>query len=363
MNTDSSLYAVIMAGGVGSRFWPMSRKNHPKQFIDVLGIGETLIQSTYRRLLRICPAENILVVTNINYISIIQEQLPALPLQNILAEPARKNTAPCITYASLKIYKRNKNARVIVAPSDHIITREDDFVRICEQALRFAKDHRQLLTIGIKPSRPDTGYGYIQYDPTTPDDNGIMTVKTFTEKPTKELAQQFIESGEFVWNSGMFVWHIESIIQELKTHLQDEYNIFAEYNSAYDTDEEQEAMNKAYAIVRNISIDYGLMEKSENVKVLPADIGWSDLGTWGALYEELEKKIGSNAVMGSQVMMYDSANCIVHVPKDKLTVIQGLEGYIVAEKDNMLLICKMSDEQKIKNLVNEIKIEKGDDYL
>ncbi|MBE2245707.1 MAG: mannose-1-phosphate guanylyltransferase [Candidatus Competibacteraceae bacterium] len=363
MSANTSLYAVIMAGGVGSRFWPMSRKRHPKQFIDVLGTGETLIQSTYRRLLRLCPPENILVVTNKDYVSIVREQLPNISEQNILAEPARKNTAPCITYAAWKIFKRNNKARMIVAPSDHIITREDDFVRICEQAFQYVLSSPQLLTIGIKPSRPDTGYGYIQFDPKSADKNGIMEVKTFTEKPTVELAEQFIESGEFVWNSGMFVWSADTILEELKTHLPDEYALFAEHEKAYDTNHEESAMAKAYAVVRNISVDYGLMEKTNHAKVIPADIGWSDLGTWGALYDELKKNKGTNSVIGNQVMMYDSSHCIVHVPKNKLTVIQGLEGFIVAEKDNMLLICKMSDEQKIKNLVNEIKIEKGDEFL
>lgn len=361
----SNVYVIIMAGGVGSRFWPMSRKDHPKQFIDILGTGETLIQSTFRRLQKICPTENILVVTNEDYVSLVKQQLPILHESNILSEPSRKNTAPCIAYAAWKIYKRNPEAIMLVAPSDHIITKEGDFYAVIDKGLNYVAKYPHLLTLGITPSRPYTGYGYIQFDFTEKRDWGVHPVKTFTEKPSPELAAKFVESGEFVWNSGMFLWSAKTILQEMEIHMPEEHALFAEQASAFDTPEEMQAIENIYAMVRNISIDYGVMEKSENVYVLTADIGWSDLGTWGSLFDELTrgKKKVKNAVIGDQVMIYDSNHCIVHVPKDKLVVIQGLDGFIVAEKDGVLLICKMEDEQKIKNLVNEVKIEKGDQYL
>lgn len=361
----SHVYAVIMAGGVGSRFWPMSRKDHPKQFIDILGTGETLIQATFRRLQKICSTENILVVTNEDYVSLVKQQLPLVLHHNILSEPSRKNTAPCIAYAASKIYKRSPDAVMLVAPSDHLITKEEEFYAVVDKGLKYVSHYPHLLTLGITPSRPDTGYGYIQYDTTEKLEFGVHPVKTFTEKPSAELAKQFIESGEFVWNSGMFLWSAQAILHEMEINMPEEHALFAEHASAYDTPEEPKAIARIYTMVRNISIDYGVMEKSEHVYVLNADIGWSDLGTWGALFEELTrgKKKQKNAVIGDQVMMYDTKHCIVHVPKDKLVVIQGLEGFIVAENDGVLLICKMEDEQKIKNLVNEVKIEKGDQYL
>ncbi len=362
----SNVYAVIMAGGVGSRFWPMSRKDHPKQFIDILGTGETLIQATFRRLQKICSAENILVVTNEDYVSLVKQQLPLLHERNILSEPSRKNTAPCIAYAAWKIHKRDPDAVMLVAPSDHVITKESDFYEVINKGLKYVSQYPHLLTLGITPSRPDTGYGYIQFDNSIKLEYGVHPVKTFTEKPSADLAAKFVESGEFVWNSGMFLWSAQAILQEMETHMPEEHALFAERASALDTPEEVRAIASVYAMVRNISIDYGVMEKSEHVFVLTADIGWSDLGTWGSLFEELtrgKKKKEKNAVIGDQVMLYDSNHCIVHVPKDKLVVIQGLEGFIVAENDGVLLICKMKDEQKIKNLVNEVKIEKGEQYL
>ncbi len=361
----SNLYAVIMAGGVGSRFWPMSRKNHPKQFIDILGTGETLIQATFRRLQKIFPTDNILVVTNEDYVSLVKQQLPLIHERNILSEPNRKNTAPCIAYAAWKIYKRNPDAVMLVAPSDHVIAKEDEFYAVVDRGLKYVSHYPHLLTLGITPSRPDTGYGYIQYDTTEKLEFGVYAVKTFTEKPSTELAKQFIESGEFVWNSGMFLWSVQAILHQMEILMPEEHALFAEQASAFDTTEESKAIESIYAMVRNISIDYGVMEKSDQVYVLNADIGWSDLGTWGSLFEELTrgKKKHKNAVIGDQVMMYDTQHCIVHVPKNKLVVIQGLEGFIVAENEGVLLICKMEDEQKIKNLVNEVKIEKGEQYL
>jgi mannose-1-phosphate guanylyltransferase len=254
---------------------------------------------------------------------------------------------------------------MIVAPSDHVITKENEYLNVVRQGLDYVSNHTHLLTLGILPSRPDTGYGYIQFDPNQQLEFGIRNVKTFTEKPSLELAKQFLESGEFVWNSGMFLWSAQSILKELEIHMPEEYSLFAEIATTLDTANEKAEIEKVYTQVRNISIDYGIMEKSSNVKVIPADIGWSDLGTWGSLFEELTKNnsSNSNAVVGNNVMLFDSSNCMIHVPKNKLVVIQGLKNFIVAEKDNTLLICKMEDEQKIKNLVNEVKVEKGDEYL
>jgi len=357
-----SRYCVIMAGGVGSRFWPMSRQHHPKQFIDILGTGETLLQSTFRRSQLLFDTENILVVTNEDYVHLVKEQLPGLPHSNILSEPSRKNTAPCIAYAAYKIRKRSGEAVMFVAPSDHLIMREEEFRRVLDNGLNYVAENDSLLTLGIKPSRPDTGYGYIQFAADKTADE-ISKVKTFTEKPSAELAQQFIQSGEFLWNSGMFLWKVSSFLKAFERYMPEENTLFAEQAEAFDTPDEEKAVQIIYGEARNISIDYGIMEKADNVKVLIADFGWSDLGTWGSLFEQIKIGKETNAVVGNNVLSYDSSDNIVHMPKDKLVVIQGLQGFIVAESDNVLLICRMQDEQRIKNLVNEVRIEKGDQFL
>jgi mannose-1-phosphate guanylyltransferase len=352
-----------MAGGIGSRFWPMSRTSQPKQFLDILGTGETLIQQTFRRLKRICPEQNIYIVTNDIYRDLVNEQLPGLTPEQVICEPSRKNTAPCIAYANQKIALKNPNANIVVAPADHLILKEDEFVRVMNLALSYTETNDCLVTLGITPSRPDTGYGYIQYDNnfSTPEDE-IKKVKTFTEKPDLELAKQFIESGEFCWNSGMFIWSLKSIDKAFDKLLPEVNTLFKEGADKYNTAEEESFINKTYSLSKNISIDYGIMEKSTNVFVISADIGWSDLGTWGSIYTHLPQDENKNAIVGESVLMYDSSNNIVNVPKDKLVVLQGLDDFIVVESDKILLVCKKQDEQKIKEFVNDIKLIKDDSF-
>lgn len=352
-------YCVIMAGGIGSRFWPMSRTAHPKQFLDILGTGETLIQQTFHRLVKICPKENIYIVTNDSYKDLIFEQLPGITPAQVLCEPSRKNTAPCIAYANFKIAAQNPNANILVAPADHLILKEDEFVRIANLALDYTANNDCLLTLGITPTRPDTGYGYIQF---IESENDVKKVKTFTEKPDLELAKQFVSSGDFAWNSGMFVWSLKSIQKAFETHLPNMYQLFKDEKDAFNTSNENVAIKNIYAVCKNISIDYGIMEKSKNVYVISADIGWSDLGTWGSIYTHLEHDENKNAVVGKNVMLYDSKGNIVNVPNKKLVVLQGLTDYIVVESDNILLVCKKEDEQKIKQFVNDIKLTKNDKY-
>jgi len=352
-----------MAGGIGSRFWPMSRTSHPKQFIDILGTGQTLIQQTYSRLKKICPEENIYIVTNEIYEDLILEQLDGITSEQIICEPSRRNTAPCIAYANYKIAEKNPNANIVVAPADHLIMKEDEFVRVVNMALDYTQKNDCLVTLGITPSRPDTGYGYIQFDSKHDSyDNDIKKVKTFTEKPDLELAKKFVASGEFCWNSGMFIWSLNSINKAFETLLPTMDGIFKEGVGKYNTPDEEEFINKAYSVCKNISIDYGIMEKSNNVYVISADIGWSDLGTWGSIYTHLEHDDSKNAIVGDEVMIYDSGSNIVNVPQEKLVVLQGLEDYIVVDTNDVLLVCKKEDEQKIKQFVNDIKLSKDKKY-
>ena len=353
-------YAVIMAGGIGSRFWPMSKSSFPKQFLDILGTGETLIQQTFNRLERICPPENILIVTNTNYKNLCLEQLPNVVESNILCEPAMRNTAPCVAYAAFKIQSMNEDANMIIAASDHIILKEDEFVRVTNDCLDIVAKNDVLLTLGITPSRPDTGYGYIQFS----EDNlsgskKARKVKTFTEKPNQELALNFLDSGDFLWNSGMFIWSAKSITLAYRKHLRDMHDIFDEGKQFYNTINEKEFIDRVFPACKNISIDYGIMEKSENVYVYPADFGWSDLGTWGSLYSHLELDEYKNTIQGNNVMMYDSSDNLVKVSDDKLVVLQGLQGYIVVENEGTILVCKKEDEQKIKQFVADLK-QKGE---
>jgi mannose-1-phosphate guanylyltransferase len=352
-----------MAGGIGSRFWPMSRTKHPKQFIDILGTGETLIQQTYNRLKRICPEENIYIVTNEIYRDLTKEQLPNLNDEQVICEPSRKNTAPCIAYANYKIAAKNPNANIVVAPADHLILKEDEFVRVINLALAYTEKSETLVTLGINPSRPDTGYGYIQFDNELDAANPeVKKVKTFTEKPDLELAKQFIESGEFCWNSGMFIWSLKSINAAFEKLLPTMNGIFKDGVGKYNTHEEEGFIKQAYSVCKNISIDYGIMEKSNNVFVISADIGWSDLGTWGSIYTHLPLDENKNAVVGKNVMLYESKGNIVNVPKNKLVVLQGLKNYIVVESDNILLVCKKEDEQEIKQFVKDIKLTKDNRF-
>lgn len=357
-------YCVIMAGGVGSRFWPMSKTKKPKQFIDVLGTGKTLLQQTFSRFEKICPTENIYIVTSDIYNDVVKEQLPQITQNQILLEPDRRNTAPCVAYANYKILKQNPDAKIVVAPSDHLILNESEFIKIIEQSFNFVAKNDALLTLGIKPNRPDTGYGYIQIDKKTKPDNGVNKVKTFTEKPNLEMATFFVNSGEFYWNSGIFIWSLKSIIKAFDEKLPEVNNLFKDGINIYDTPDEQNFILKTYTSCKNISIDYGIMEKSDNVYVLPSDFGWSDLGTWGSLYTHMNLDNNKNAIKGRQnVLTYDVKNSIIHSSGDRLIVLQGLDDYIVVDTNETLLICKKQDEQKIKQIVNDIKINKGENYI
>ncbi len=355
-------YCVIMAGGIGSRFWPLSKARRPKQFLDILGTGRTLIQQTFDRFTRVMPPDHIFIVSNLEYKEIIGEQLPGLPEANILLEPSRRNTAPCIDYANFRILQKDPEACIIVAPSDHLITKEEDFLRAVKQGFDFVKTNDALLTMGIVPSRPETGYGYIQsiekeikgYEST-----GLRKVKTFTEKPDIELAKVFIESGDFYWNAGIFFWSLNTIMKSFETYLPEIHTLFLEGQHIYGTNKEQDFIEKAYGSCRNISIDYGVMEKADNVYVLVSDFGWSDLGTWGSLYEQLARDSQENSITGKNVFIYDSTGNIVNVQDDKVVVLQGLKDYIVVQNDNVILVCRREEEQKIKQFVNEIRTEIG----
>lgn len=358
-------YCIIMAGGVGSRFWPMSTTNHPKQFLDILGTGKTLLQQTFERFRELCPLSNIYVVTNDLYENLVTEQLPELHRDNLLTEPSRKNTAPCIAYASYKIHKQNPQAITVVAPSDHLITKEDTFVKAIKSCFAKAKSENCLVTLGIKPSRPDTGYGYIQFidSPVQEKDKRMFKVKSFMEKPQLEQAKLFIETGEFLWNSGIFVWSTKSILDAFEEHDPELSAIFREGADHYNTPAEKDFIKRAYNICKNDSIDYSVMEKAKNVYVRSSIIGWSDLGTWGSLFTHIKHDKGNNALVGKNIMEYDCQNCIVHVPNDKLVVLQGLQDYIVVESEGVLMICKKQDEQQIRNFVNDVKVLKGDKYV
>ena len=355
-----------MAGGVGSRFWPLSRMSNPKQFLDIMGAGKTLIQQTFDRFSKVVPRDNIIIVTNEMYKGITMEQLE-IGERQVLCEPMRKNTAPCIAYANFKIWKENQNANIVVAPSDHLVTNEEEFLRVVRQALEFTASNNALLTVGIKPSRPDTGYGYIQTSneatPLKMPCPELKKVKTFTEKPELEMAKVFYESGEFFWNSGMFFWSLSSIMQAFDTHMPNINSLFQQHVDELNTDSEPQAIAEIYAQCRNISIDYAVMEKAENVYVLCADFGWSDIGTWGSLYANQRKDENRNAVVGNNVFLYDTKGCEINIRPQKLAVIQGLEDMIVVQTDDVLLICKKDEEQRIKDFVNNVKMERGEGFV
>jgi len=360
---NNNYYAIIMAGGIGSRFWPISRTSYPKQFIDILGTGKTLIQNTYDRFLKVCPKENIYIVTNENYAELVKEQLPGIGNDQILTEPVMRNTAPCIAYGCYKIESLNPDASIVVAPSDHLILDEPAFITAIEKSLRVASEKDCLITLGIKPSRPDTGYGYIQYTDSTIKEE-FHKVKTFTEKPNLELAKTFIQSGDFLWNAGIFVWSAKSILQAFGWYQPEMNEIFAEARSVYNTENERTHINNSYLQCTNISIDYGVMEKATNVYVLPSEFGWSDLGTWASIYQLADKDYVGNAVIPSEkVIMYDSSNCMVNVPHDKLVVLQGLHDFIVVESNNTLLICPRDQEQSVKQIVADVKGKFGSKYI
>ena len=351
-----------MAGGIGSRFWPISRTDFPKQFLDILNTGRTLIQSTFDRFSKFIPAENIYIITFELYKDIVAEQIPELPLENILCEPSRKNTAPCIAYISYKLQLLNANANLICAPADHIITDEEAFKKVCTDALHFTSHIKALVTLGIKPVNPNTGYGYIQYDEHAVSDN-VYKVKTFTEKPDKQLAKTFLASGDFLWNAGIFVWQVKNIIKAFEKHLPEMAEVFEAEKQHFNTKKEKAATERIYPQCVNISIDYGVMEKADNVYIIPSSFGWSDLGSWTSTYENLEKDYLGNAVTGNQVMVIDATNNMIHANNKKLIVLQGLDDFVVVDTKDVLLICKKDKEQDIKEYVAEIKRNKGEKYL
>ncbi len=358
-------YCIIMAGGVGTRFWPMSRTSHPKQFIDILGTGETLIQQTFERFLPICPKENIYIVTNEIYKDLVMEQISGISEKQIICEPARRNTAPCIAYASYKISKINPNANIIVAPSDHIVLKKDNFTDIINSALKETAKNDWLVTLGIKPNRPDTGYGYIQFKKcdNCSEDKRIKKVKAFTEKPDLEIAKFFVKSGDFLWNSGIFIWSLKSILKSFEKYLPGINSLFKQGIDKYNTSEEYKFIKETYTVCKNISIDYGIMEKADNVYVFSSDFGWSDLGTWKSLYDMKEKDKDKNSITGKKVMVYDTTNCIINMPKEKLVVLEGLNDYIVVDSDNILLVCSKNNEQRVRQFVNDVKIGKGEEFV
>ena len=359
----NNTYCVIMAGGVGSRFWPVSTSQFPKQFHDILGTGRTLLQQTFDRLMEITTADKIMVVTHQNYKELVNEQLPEMPVENILMEPARRNTAPCIAYAAYHIKAKDPNAVMMVCPSDHIITNQKEFNRIAEVAIAEALSSDVLLTMGIKPHRPDTGYGYIQFvHQEGKPESEIKQVKTFTEKPNLELAKQFMDSGEFLWNAGIFVWSIKSFLPELESYLPDMHANFESEVEKFGTADEQEMIDRLYPSCENESIDFGIMEKSQKVFTIPADFGWSDLGTWGSLHEHVAKDEHENAVIGKQVAQYNGKNNMVFMPKNKVAVIEGLEDFIVVDQPDALLIVPKKSEQLIKSYVSDVKLKWGEKY-
>jgi mannose-1-phosphate guanylyltransferase len=352
MNTN--YYAILMAGGVGSRFWPVSTAEFPKQFHDMLGSGDTLIQKTFSRLSKLIPVENIYILTNERYNNLVLEQLPIVKQAQVLLEPAMRNTAPCILYASLKIQKLNPNAVMVVAPSDHWIEDEVTFSDNLKQCFDFCSNEDALMTLGIKPTFPNTGFGYIEYDKS--DENPIKSVSQFREKPDYETAKSFLASGNFLWNGGIFIWSVKSILEAFEKFQPQMNNLFLKGFESYNTNSETAFINDNYADAENVSIDYAILEKAKNVYVLPATFDWNDLGTWGSLHEKLDKDENNNAVVNATVLLKNSSSNIISTSKDKLVIIDGLEDFIVVDKDNFLLIYPKSKEQEIKGIVASLKI-------
>ena len=343
-------HLVIMAGGVGSRFWPMSTTEHPKQFMDVLGIGKTLLQLTVERFGDIVAPENVWVVTNRQYAETVAGQLPTMPRSHILCEPCRRNTAPCIAYVSWRIKKNDPKANIVVTPSDHVVMNVQEFQRVIKDAMKFTSDTDAIVTLGMKPTRPETGYGYIQADLGTHSlrNKGIFRVDSFREKPDLATAQQYIQKPNYFWNSGLFIWNVNTIVNAFRMYQPALARIFESMLPYYGTDEEQAVVDERFPECENISVDYAIMEKADEIFVCPADFGWSDLGTWGSLLEQSHRDLYGNAAIGSDIKLYETHNCIIHTTQEKRVVVQGLDGYIVAEHNDTLLICKLSEEQRIK---------------
>ena len=350
-------HLVIMAGGVGSRFWPMSTTEKPKQFIDVLGVGRSLLQLTFDRFKGICSPENVWVVTNRSYKDLVLEQLPEIPVTNILCEPCRRNTAPCIAYVSWRIKSKDRNANIVVTPSDHIVTNCEEFKRVISQCLKFTSETDAIITLGMKPTRPETGYGYIQADLSScsPRNKEIFRVDSFREKPDLETAKKYIQNKSYFWNAGIFIWSVNTIVNAFRIYQPAISKIFESLQPVYGTPKEQEEIDLRFPECENISVDYAIMEKAEEIFVCPADFGWSDLGTWGSLLVQTKKDLYGNGVIGENVSLFDTHNCIVHTLDKKRVVIQGLDGYIVADDGNKLLICKLSEEQRIKQFSSDNK--------
>ncbi len=348
--TNNHNHIVIMAGGVGSRIWPMSVENKPKQFIDVLGVGRSLLQLTYDRFKGLCPNENVWIVTNKKYDAWIKEQLPEVPAENILLEPCRRNTAPCIAYVSWHIKAKDPKANLVITPSDHIVMDTAEFRRVITQCLKFTSETDAILTLGMKPNRPETAYGYIQADlsSSSPRNKEIFRIDTFREKPDLQTAQKYIQQNNFFWNAGIFIWSVSTIVNAFRIYSPAISKIFENMLSIYGTDKEQEMIDLHYPECENISVDYAIMEKAEEIFVCPANFGWSDLGSWSSLYMHTRHDLYGNSLIGTDINVYDTHNCMIHTTQEKKVVVQGLDDYIVAEKDNLLLICKLSEEQRIR---------------
>ena len=356
---NKNYYAVIMAGGVGSRFWPVSTQNFPKQFHDMLGTGDSLIQKTFQRLSKLIPNENILISTNKRYKDLVFEQLKGkVTDQQLVLEPAMRNTSPCILYSALKIYKENPNGVMIVAPSDHWIDNEDEFIRNIETSFKACSMQDILMTLGIKPSNANTGYGYIHFEN---ENTNIKKVKKFTEKPDLETATQFYESGEYLWNAGIFIWSVKSVLKAFKEYLPEMYQLFCEGNNVFNTEFEDDFIRSNYEKAENISIDYGVMQSANNIYVLPVDFGWNDLGTWSSLYDKLSKDESKNTIVNGKAIFKNASGNMVSTQSKKHVVIQGLDDFIIVEKDDVLLICPKKEEQNIKQIVANVKNEFGDD--
>ena len=355
----NNTYCVIMAGGIGARFWPESRQSKPKQFLDILGTGKSFIRHTYERFVGLVPPERFLVVTNARYKELVLQHIPEISEQQVLCEPVGRNTAPCIAYAAYRLHRTDPGARMIVTPSDHLILNEDDFRNVISECLAFAGEHDALMTVGIKPTRPDTGYGYIQVT----DGKPISKVKCFTEKPGLELAQTFLQCGEFFWNSGIFVWTVGAIIEAFRLHLPELHALFEGIRSSMGTPEEPQAIGRVFSECRAVSIDYGVMEKADNVYVRCGDFGWSDVGTWGSLYQHARKDRYANAKPAEGCYAYDTRSSIISLPAGKVAVVSGLKEYIVGDTDDVLMICPRSEEQNIKKYIDEVKFHTGDRYI
>jgi len=357
---NKNYYAILMAGGVGSRFWPVSTQNFPKQFHDMLGTGETLIQKTFNRLAKLIPEQNIFILTNERYNDLVFEQLPSVTKRQVVLEPAMRNTAPCILYASLKIQKENENAVMIVAPSDHWIENENAFSNNVKTAFDFCESNNALMTLGITPTFPNTGYGYIEYDKAST--NEIKSVDQFREKPDYETAKSFLQQGNFLWNGGIFMWSVSTVVDTFKVNQPELFSLFESGISVYNTEFEDDFIRENYGKAENISVDYAIMEKSEHVYVIPATFDWNDLGTWGSLYDKLDKDTNANAVVNSKVILDEASGNMIRSRKDKVVVIDGLHDYIIVDKDEVLLIFPMAKEQDIKKVLQNVKANFGEEY-